>query len=147
MLWYRHLVLGLPSCHHRTRLVVVSPSRLQEVYTSEFGFYFRACPFPAFLAAFHFRVIMMLWASCMYHARPRAVCSRIGSNVGRLSPPVFWLHERHRGDDGFPQLVPHLNFNLRSLLVPSVLNVPHSNILLQGWGWDSRRDGSDEVAR
>lgn len=60
-----------------------------------------------------------------------------------LSPPVFWFDEGHRGDDTFPQLVPHLDLNLRTLLMPPVLDVPHSNVLLQSWGWDSRRDRSD----
>jgi len=43
------------------------------------------------------------------------------SRGGRvLSPPVFGL-TNGIGDDGFPQLVPHLDLNL---LVPSVLDVP-----------------------
>lgn len=66
------------------------------------------------------------------------------SNAGdALAPPVFWLHERHRGDDSFPQLVPHLDLNLRAFLMPSTLDVPHSNVLLQSWGWNSGRNCSN----
>ena len=64
-----------------------------------------------------------------------------------LSPPVFWLDKRHGGDYGFSQLVPHFNFNLRSLLMPPVLDVPHCNVLLQSWRWDSRCDGPENVVR
>lgn len=71
------------------------------------------------------------------------VVFRVGSV---LSPPVLWLDEGHRGDDGLPQHVPHLNFDLRTLLVPAVLDVPHRDIFPQSWRWNSRRDGSDEVA-
>lgn len=74
--------------------------------------------------------------------------SNVVFRVGSVSsPPVLWFDERHRGDDSFPQLVPHFNFNLRTLLVPPVLDVPHRNILLQSRGWDSGGDGSNEVAR
>ena len=64
-----------------------------------------------------------------------------------LPPPVFWLDERHRGEDSLPQLVPHLDFNLRTLLVPPALYVSHSDVLLQSWRWDSGRNDSDEITR
>lgn len=52
----------------------------------------------------------------------------------RISPSeVACRHERHRCEDGFAELVPHVDLDLRALLMPARLHVCHRYILSEGW--------------
>jgi len=74
------------------------------------------------------------------HLLPSSVLLRINGTIYEgynLTLPVVWFMERHRREDSFTQLLPHVHRHLCSLLMPARLDITHGNIFTQRWRWDT----------